>query len=81
MRGGELSLELLTHVRGVLHRMRLAPMETYLAAAAAVLSLLLGHMAGCADAMAEQCRWTAAAREALNAAHAQADAGGSAVEL
>ena len=73
VRGGELSLELLSHARGMLHQMRLAPLETYLAALSAVLSLLVGNMAGCSDAMAKQVAWVAAARDALAAAHAQAD--------
>jgi hypothetical protein len=70
-RGGELSLELLTRAHGVLHAMRLAPLETYLAALAGVLSLLVGHMAGCADAMSQQCEHCLEARDALAALYAQ----------
>jgi len=66
--GGELSLELLTRAHGMLHMMRLAPLETYLAALAGVLSLLVGHMAGCADAMTELFSLCLESRDALSAA-------------
>ena len=70
VRGGELTLELLTRVRGMLHQMRLAPLETYLAAQSAVLSLLVGVMSGSADAFTRHSHVAEDALAALNAAHA-----------
>jgi hypothetical protein len=70
VRGGELSLELLTRVRGMLHQLRLAPLDAYLLGVSGAISLLVGNMAGCADAMREQVRRTAAAREVLAAVQA-----------
>lgn len=67
-RGGELSLELLTRAHGMLHTMRLAPLETYFAALSGVLSLLVGHMVGCAEPMSQQCDRCVEARDALTAA-------------
>ena len=66
-RGGELSLELLTRAHGMVHMMRLAPLETYLAALASVLSLFVGHMAGCGDTMTQLCHQSVEARDALSA--------------
>ena len=71
VRGGELSLEVVTRARGLLHQMRLAPLETYLSAVSSVLSLNVGMMSGCADSMAKHVRLMSEARAALNAAHAE----------
>ena len=70
VRGGELSLEVLVRSRAVLHQMRLAPLGAYLSAVSAVLSLQVGLMSGCADAMAKHVRTVSEARDALKAAHA-----------
>ena len=70
MRGGELSLELLMRVRGMLHQLRLAPLDVYLGALSAALSLLVGQMAGCVDALHGHVRCAEAARDALAAAQA-----------
>ena len=70
VRGGELSLEVLVRSRAMLHQMRLAPLEAYLSAVSAVLSLQVGLMSGCADAMAKHLRTTQQARDVLTAAHA-----------
>ena len=71
VRGGELSLEVLVRTRALLHQMRLAPLEAYLSAVSAVLSLQVGMMSGCADAMAKHIGTVTEARDALKAAHAQ----------
>ena len=72
VRGGELSLEVVVRTRAMLHQMRLAPLEAYLSAVSAVLSLQVGMMSGCADAMARHVRTTTEARDVLAAAHASA---------
>ena len=69
VRGGEISLEVLVRSRAMLHQMRLAPLEAYLSAVSAVLSLQVGMMSGCADSMAKHVRTTQQARDVLTAAH------------